>query len=762
MTLEEKVGQLVGVWLDTGSSAGDVAPMQQEMSDEEFDWDATTRRGLGHLTRPFGTAPVAPRDGARHLAALQEHVTAANRFGLPALAHEECLTGWTTWRATIYPTPLAWGATFDASLVERMASRIGADMRSLGVHQGLAPVLDVTRDPRWGRTEETIGEDPYLVGLLATAYVRGLQSEGVHATLKHFVGYSASRAGRNHAPVSMGSRERAELLLPFEMAVRDGGARSVMATYVAVDGVPAHADTALLTGVLREQWGFDGVVVADYFGVKFLETFHGVAADEGEAAKAALEAGLDVELPMVHCFGAPLVAAVRAGRASEDFVDRAALRVLEQKAGLGLLDPDWSATPARLASADAETAPIDLDPPASRELAREIAESSVVLLSNTGTLPIPDGVRISLVGPLADAAEAMLGCYSFPRHVGRRHPEVGLGVEVPTVLASLRRELPDADIRTVPGCTVRDTDTSGIAEAVEAAADTDVCVAVVGDHAGVFTHATSGEGCDAADLTLPGAQDALLTALRQRLDGTGTALVVVVMSGRPYALGAHVEGTTAAIQAFFPGEEGGPAVAGVLSGRVNPSGRLPVSVPRIPGGQPSTYLSPRLGRETPVSTLDPTPLFPFGHGMSYTRFDWDDVRVDDRPLGEDETVEFAAESPVRLSVRVRNTGPRAGSEIVQLYLRDPVAEVTPSVTRLMAFHRVALEAGEARRVEFDIDARRFAFVGRAGEWVLEPGAVDLLFASSSEHTHHHVRGRVSTPHQLLGHDRPLHTPSRVR
>ena len=294
MTLQEKTAQLFGVWVGASDQGGEVAPHQHDM-EEPVDLDALLPTGLGQLTRPFGTLPVDPALGALSLARTQTRIAATNRFGIPALAHDECLAGFAAWGATAYPVPLSWGATFDQDAVRRMAAAIGRDMRAVGVHQGLAPVLDVVRDARWGRVEETIGEDPYLVGTIGTAYVQGLQSAGIVATLKHFVGYSASRAGRNLAPASMGPRERADVLLPpFEMAIREGGARSVMNAYTDTDGMPSAADEELLTGLLRDTWGFDGTVVADYFAIAFLKTLHGVAADWAGAAGTALRAGIDV------------------------------------------------------------------------------------------------------------------------------------------------------------------------------------------------------------------------------------------------------------------------------------------------------------------------------------------------------------------------------------------------------------------------------------------------------------------------------------
>jgi beta-xylosidase len=396
MSLEEKVAQLYGVWVGADASGDGVAPHQHDLAVAAVDWNSLVNRGLGQLTRPFGTAPVDPALGARALARTQAEIVAAGRHGIPALAHEECLTGFMTWGATIYPTPLAWGATFDPGVIEAMAAQVGAAMRSVGVHQGLAPVLDVARDYRWGRVEETIGEDPYLVATIGTAYVRGLESAGIVATLKHFVGYSGSRSGRNFGPVCAGAREIADVLLPpFEMAIREGGARSVMHAYTEIDAVPVAASHDLLTTLLREEWGFEGTVVADYFGISFLHLLHGVAGSETEAAALAIAAGVDVELPTVHCYGAPLLDAVDDGRVSPEHIDRAARRVLTQKCELGLLDPNWRAEPPALidlehgldGDIDAARGSLLLDTEASRALARRIAEESVVLVANSGVRP---------------------------------------------------------------------------------------------------------------------------------------------------------------------------------------------------------------------------------------------------------------------------------------------------------------------------------------------------------------------------------------
>ena len=694
MTLREKLGQLYGVWLGQSTSDEQVAPFQHELVDDDLDWPELIKNGLGQLTRPFGSAPVDPAEGAERLVRLQREVMAAGRFGIPAVVHEECLSGFMTHGATIYPTSLAWGAAWDPDLVERIAATVGASMRDVGVHQGLAPVLDVTRDVRWGRTEETIGEDPHLVTAIGTAYVRGMRSVGIIPTLKHFVGYSASRGARNFAPVAAGPREVADVLLPPFLAALKEGAESVMHSYADVDGVPPAADHALLTGLLRERWGFTGTVVSDYFGVTFIEKQHGLAADAGGAAALALAAGVDVELPQVRCFGTPLLDAVLAGTVPESVVDTAVSRVLRQKCELGMLDPGWQPT---------TSSTVDLDPPQARALARKVAEESVILLSNDGVLPLRDGVKVALVGAQADTDAAMLGCYTFPRHI----PSAPDGVAIPT----LRSVLPH-DVYAADG-----------AAAVDAARDADVCVVALGDESGLFGRGTSGEGTDASDLRIPGHE--LLDAVLE----TGTPVVLVLLTGRPYALGPYADRCAAIVQAFFPGEEGGPAVANVLTGLVSPSGRLPVSVPSDPYAPPSPYLGAPLARLNGSSSVDPTPAFPFGHGLSYTSFEWTDVTGDGLSVG----------------VTVTNTGDRDGAEVVQLYLHDPVAQVARPVQKLIGFAKVWLAPGESRRVEFDVPPEATAFTGLAGTRIVEPGDVELWLGASSADVRHVLPACVEGP-----------------
>lgn len=732
MTLDEKLAQLVGYWVDKGDEL--VAPMAGEMATSTGYEDASAH-GIGHLTRVYGTRPVEPVERAAWLWAEQRRLKEQTRLGIPAIVHEECLTGLAAWKAATYPTPLAWGASFDPEIVEEMGRLIGESMRQLGIHQGLAPVLDVIRDPRWGRVDECIAEDPYVVGTIGTAYVRGLQDAGVHATLKHFVGYSASQAGRNHAPVHAGAREMADVLLPpFEMAVRDGRVRSVMNSYAEIDGVPVAASDELLTDLLRERWGFDGVVVSDYFSVAFLHTMHAVAENLGDAAALALAAGIDVELPTGDAFAAPLAAAVRDGRVDEALVDRAVLRVLSEKDELGLFDETFDEPPVE----------IELDSAAHRALARRLATESIVLLSNDGVLPLGGGLRrIAVVGPNADSAEALMGCYSFVNHVLAHHPDVPHGIELPTLAEALRAELPDAELTLVAGCAVEGRDETGIPAAVTAAESADVALVVVGDRAGLFGRGTVGEGNDVEDLELPGVQRALV----ESIVATGVPTIMVVLSGRPYAIGWALDGATtpaAVVQAFFPGEEGGPALAAILSGSASPSGRLPVSLPRSAGAQPYSYLRPILGGPSEITSADSTPARPFGFGLTYTTFEHSGIAVPETS---------ATNAHFRVTVEVSNTGSEPGTDVVQLYAHDLFASVTRPVAQLVAYARVALEPGQRLRVGFDVPPGRLAFTDRRGVRVVEPGEVELWVGSSCDDRETVARMTLTGPvHEVTASD----------
>ncbi len=730
LTLEEKAAQLGSVW--STDSAGDFAPTLDEEnptsgSREEFPL------GLGQLTRVFGTEPVSVPEGVRRLRDLQRRVVAAQRLGIPAIAHEECLTGLAAFGATAFPTPLAWAATFDEDAIEQMARAIGDDMRALGIHQGLAPVLDVVKDYRWGRVEETLGEDPYLVGQLGTAYVAGLEGAGVIATLKHFAGYAASRGARNHAPVSMGRLELEDTVLPpFETALRLGGARSVMTSYTDIDGIPSTANGHLLGTILRERWGFEGTVVADYWAIPFLAAMHHVAPDAAAAGVLALSAGVDVELPQTAAYSS-LARLVRAGVVPESLVDRAVLRHLQQKIDAGLLDGTPVVPPG------AET--VDLDSARNRAISSRLAEESLILLRDEGVLPLAPSARIALLGEAAAQFRSLIGCYAFPNHVLTKHPGHDLGISIPTVEDALRAEFGHA-VRYERGCGIVDEDLSGIPAAVALAKASDIAVIVVGDIAGLFGDGTSGEGCDAPDLRLPGGQHELVSAVL----ATGVPTALVVSSGRPYALGAYAS-AGAIVQAFFPGADGAAAIAGLLSGRVEPTGRLPVQIPRDAGAS-NTYLQPALGRHNGgITALDPSPLYPFGFGLTAGDVSYERI---------DAAGDITTDGAVAVSVEVHNAG-RETVEVVQLYATFPTSPVVRPEAQLVGFARIEMPEGVSRTVRFVLDAARFAATGADARLAVEPGTVVLSAGPSSADRPQRVPVQITGPRRVLS-ERAVRTP----
>jgi beta-glucosidase-like glycosyl hydrolase len=703
LTLEEKAAQLGSVWQT--DSADDFAPKLQDGPGKAAD---PFEGGLGQLTRVFGTEPVTVAEGVRRLRELQERVVASSRLGIPAIAHEECLTGLAAYGATAFPTPLAWAATFDEELVRQMAEAIGSDMRALGIHQGLAPVVDVVKDYRWGRVEETLGEDPYVVSQLGAAYVAGLESTGIISTLKHFAGYAASRGARNHGPVSMGAREFDDTVLPpFEAALRHGGARSVMTSYTDIDGVPSSSNRFLLTTLLRERWGFEGTVVADYWAVPFLSAMHHVAVDAADAGRLALRAGVDVELPQTAAYG-ELPRLIREGIVDERDLDRSVQRHLRHKFEVGLFDG------GPLVPVEADS--VNLDSSRNREISSRIAEESVVLLRDEDALALLGSGKVAVVGPAADQFRSLVGCYAFPNHVLSKYPGHDLGIRIPTVLTAIREEFGADRVRFEAGGEISSEDTAAAASAVALARDSDVAVVVVGDIAGLFGDGTSGEGCDAADLRLPGGQDALVTAVLN----TGVPTILVVLSGRPYALGAYGK-ARAIVQAFFPGADGAAAVAGVLSGRVPPTGRLPVQIPRWPSAS-TTYLQPALGLSNPgITALDNTPLYSFGFGLTRGAIAYETLTA---------AATLGTEGSLDAAVTIRNDGDDT-VEVIQLYAAFPSAPVVRPAVQLIGYARVPVRSGESLTVTFHVDAARLAITGEDRSLGVDPGPLRLIAGPSA-------------------------------
>jgi beta-glucosidase len=729
MTLEEKLAQLGSAWVF------------ELLSQLEFDparADPILGQGIGHITRVAGASSLGPRAGAELANTIQRFLVEQTRLGIPALIHEEACSGYMARDATCFPQMIGLGSTWQPELAEAMAAVIRAQMRAGGAHQGLAPVLDVTRDPRWGRVEETFGEDPYLVAQLGSAIVRGLQgpdlSAGVVATGKHFVGYGMPAAGLNWGPVALGERELREVFLwPFEAAIKEAGLQSIMNAYHELDGVPCGASRRLLDTILRDEWGFTGVVVSDYFTIDELARTHGVAADLGGAAVLALEAGIDVELPSTKGYGAPLRAALAAGRIDEALIDRSVARLLAMKFALGIFDQPY---------VDAARAPEVFDTPDQRALAREIARQSMVLLKNDGALlPLerPLG-SIALIGPNADNARALVGDYAYVCHietlVEMRDEDNVFGMPIPdkldlttsfihtpTILAMLRERLPDTAIHYAPGCGIQERSTAGFAAAVAAASRAEVALVVLGEKSGLTESCTCGEARDRADLGLPGVQQELLEAIH----ATGTPIVLVLVGGRPLSIPWAAEHVPAILHAWLPGEEGAAAVVETLLGAANPGGKLPMSVPRTVGQVPIHYNhKPSGGRsfwKGAYVDVSNTPLWPFGHGLSYTRFALGNLRVEQDAVPTD--------GRIRLRVDVRNTGQRAGDEVVQLYVRDPQASITRPVKDLKGFKRIHLAAGAAATVAFSVSAAQLGFYDHDHRYVVEPGEIQLMVGTSA-------------------------------
>ncbi|MCC6802362.1 MAG: glycoside hydrolase family 3 C-terminal domain-containing protein [Anaerolineae bacterium] len=732
MSLEEKVAQLGSYWVYEilNGTVFSVGKAQRLL-----------RNGVGQITRVGGASNVQPVESARLANTIQKYLIDNTRLGIPAVIHEECCSGYMARGATVFPQAIGAASTWEPELIQSMADVIRAQMRSVGAHHALAPVLDIARDARWGRVEETFGEDPYLNARLGVAYIRGLQGEtladGIIATGKHFVGYSMSEGGLNWAPAHLGWRELREVyLFPFEAAIREAGLASIMNAYHELDGVPCGISHELLTEILRDDWGFDGLVVSDYFSINTLMTYHHIASSKGDAARMALEAGLDVELPFTDCYGAPLLEAVRQGRVDEALIDRSVRRVLEQKIALGLFENPY-----------VDEGSITLDTPNDRQLARAIAQKSIVLLKNDGDLlPLSDQIdSLAVIGPNADTVRNLFGDYAFPAHIetliearsqnnmfSQPLPDDIQSVEgfidVISVLDAIRARVgPGAQVRYAKGCDVIGTDTSGFAEAVEAARGAKVAILVVGDKGGLANDCTSGEARDRADLDLPGVQKELVRAVYD----TGTPVVLVLVNGRPVSLGWIAESVPAILETWFPSEEGANAIADVLFGDVNPGGKLPITFPRTVGQIPIFYgHSPSGGRshwkehyvETSVK-----PLYPFGYGLSYTRFEFGNLRVEPAAARVDDEVTVA--------VDVTNVGGRSGDEVVQLYTHQPVSLVTRPVKELKAFQRVTLEPGQTRTVTFHVGVKQLGFYNLQRRFVVEPGTVEVMVGSSSEAIH---------------------------
>ena len=727
MTLDEKLGQLGSAWSFELAKDGAFSPE---------DARRLAREGLGQVTRVSGASSYRSDDAARFANAVQRFLVEETRLGIPAIVHEEICSGLMARGSTIFPQAIGLASTWAPELAEALADMVRVQMRAVGAQQGLSPVLDICRDPRWGRTEETFGEDPYLVARMGVAFVRGLQGsdlrQGVVATGKHFIGYGASEGGLNWAPMHAGTRELHDVYLhPFEAAVRDGGLRSVMNAYNELDGVPCGSSHELLTELLRTTWGFDGCVVSDYFAVRQLEDYHRLVVDSAEAAAGALLAGIDVELPSTDCYGAPLRAAIERGLLAESDVDVAVGRVLAAKFSLGLFEQPYVDVAAAAEAADTEP---------QRALAQAIAAKSLVLLRNDGTLPLAGSPTVAVIGPNADEVRNLLGDYAYPAHMesleemartGGNVFSIGLPARMdfgdplpvaPTVLDALRERLGERVVF-ARGCDVTDTSRDGFDEAIAVAAAADVAVLVLGDKAGLTDDCTSGESRDRASLDLPGVQEDLARAVL----ATGTPVVLVLVAGRPCGSAWLHEQSAAVLMAWLPGQAGAEAIADALVGASSPGGKLPITFPRSAGQIPTYYAHKVSGGRShwkgDYVDSPARPLYPFGHGLSYTTVSLSDAHVDTETVGWNDSIAIRA--------RVSNTGERSGDEVVQLYVRDPVATVTRPVLELKSFVRIELAPGQSKTVTFRVPVGQLGFHDRSLAYAVEPGVFDFFVGTSS-------------------------------
>ncbi len=727
MTLDEKVAQLQAIWNGKGriqNADGTFNPANAP---------ALLGNGIGQESRPseIATTPTGPRlrtprQHAEFTNAVQRWVIENTRLGIPVMFHEEALHGLAALHGTHFPIPIGLASSWDPALVERVMTIAAREARSRGAQQVLSPVVDLGRDPRWGRIEETYGEDPHLVAQLGIAAVRGYQGttlplarDRAFATLKHLSGHGSHEGGINTAPSLLPERLlRAEILRPFELVLRDARAFSVMPSYNELDGIPAHANRWLLQDVLRGEWGFTGLVVSDYYGIEQLVSRHRVAADRADAARQSLEAGIDIELP--DPYGYPEIPALlKSGRLQTAALDLLVSRVLQAKFLAGLFDDPYvdPAEAERLANH-----------PDHQAAALEAARRSLVLLKNAGNaLPLDRGRlrTLAVIGPNAKGV-----------HLGGYSKDPGRGVDVLdgitaaagsgiSVLYSegtrITEDPPNWDRDAV---TLADPvrNRQRIQEAVAVARKADAIVLVLGTNESVSREAWGDTHLgDAANLELMGNQDELVDAM---ID-TGKPVVIVLINGRPQAMSRAAARVPAILEAWYAGQEGGTAIGEALFGVINPGGKLPVSFPRETGQTPVFYNRRPTSFRSYVD-LTREPLWAFGHGLSYTTFALDNPRVSPAAI--------APAGSATVSVDVTNTGSRAGDEVVQVYIRDVVSSVTRPVKELAGFGRVTLKPGEKRTLSFSIGPDALSLIDRSMRRVVEPGAFEILIGTSSATT----------------------------
>jgi beta-glucosidase len=725
MTLEEKAAQTLAVWQQKRQlvdASGNLDPAKAE---------PILRNGIGQITRVSdgverGGKRRGPREAAEFVNAIQHWVMAHTRLAVPVMFHEEALHGLAAAKGTNFPVPIALASSWDPALVERVMTVAAREARVRGAQQVLSPVIDLARDPRWGRTEETYGEDPHLVSEMGLAAIRGYQGPGpsltpghVFATAKHFAAHGPNEGGINTAPTQVPERElREELLWPFERAIKEGHVMSVMPSYNEVDGVPSTASQFLLQRVLRQEWGFQGFVVSDYNAIEQLANRHKVAGSLAEAAKLALSAGVDLELPDRQGY-ATLVDEVKAGRIDERLVTEAARHVLTLKFLAGLFEQPY---------ADPEEAERATNTADAQALALDAARSSMVLLKNDRNILPLDRAKIhklAVVGP--NAGDVHLGGYSEQPGRGVSvlqglKDKAGAGVEVAYAEGTRITEEPASWDRNeiVAGDPAKNA--QRIADAVKIARTADAIVAVIGTNESTSREAYADNHLgDMATLDLTGNQQELV----DQLVATGKPVVVVLMNGRPLSITKVAGQVPAILEVWYQGQEGGTAIAEALFGEVNPAGKLPITFPRTVGQLP-VYYNRKATSFRNYLFESRAPLFPFGFGLSYTTFTLTDLKLADTTIGP--------AGKTTATVTVTNTGTRAGDEVVQLYVHDVIASVTRPVKQLRAFQRVSLKPGESKTVTLPIGPEALWLIDQNMQRVVEPGDFDILVGTSSNTT----------------------------
>ncbi|TRZ50364.1 beta-glucosidase [bacterium] len=725
MNLDEKLAQLGSCWAHAIQVGRTFSSAKAEM---------LLQHGIGQITRTAGDSTLKPAAVAKFNNAMQNYLIKQTRLRIPAIVHEECCSGYMGLGGTMFPQMIGLSSTFQPELATKISTEIRKQLRGVGAHQGLAPVLDVARDSRWGRVEETFGEDPTLVSHFGVAYIRGLQGEnlntGIMATGKHFVGHSASQAGQNCAPAHIGIHDLWDTyLVPFQAAIRDAHIASIMNAYPELDGEVVAASRRILTDLLRVTLGFDGLVVSDYDAIPMIFNYHHAACTPAKAAALALCAGIDVELPSHDYYNKPLRAALESGETNLEFVDTAVERILRKKAELGLFENPF--VDEGRAIELFETAP-------QRALAREIACKSMVLLKNNGALPLKHVKSLAVIGPNANDGRRFLGDYSydavldlmkFYSSIDSRfenedwsHVEIN-SVNLPSLLTALKTALPNTDVLYARGCDNLANDESGFDEALRAASASDTVLLVLGDRAGVIPNCTVGETRDSADLILPGVQEKLAAAIF----ATGKPVIVVLVTGRPYAINSLVEKADAILEAWLPGEEGAAAIAETLLGGNNPGGKLTMTFPRHVGQTPIYYNhKPSAGRSNwyvNYVSMDASPLYPFGHGLSYTTFSYSDLSLSKKELTTGETLD--------ISFKITNTGSVTGDEVAQLYIQDEFACLPRPVQELKGYVRIGLAPAESKTVTFHLPVDQLAFYDAEMNLVVESGSFKVMVGSSS-------------------------------